>query len=59
MAAAIVALRRLDVPLDEIREVVTRSDPGVTHEVLTRQRRRLAAQQAEAERRLAVVEQLL
>ncbi|HEY7136813.1 MAG TPA: MerR family transcriptional regulator [Acidimicrobiia bacterium] len=58
-AAAIVTLRGLDVPLHEIREVVTSSDPSLTAEVLSRQRRRLASRLADSERRLAVVEQLL
>lgn len=59
IAASIHELRRLDMPLGEIRSLLGAAHPGDAHDVLARHRRRLADQLVDAERRLALVERLV
>jgi DNA-binding transcriptional MerR regulator len=59
VAATIRELRRVDVPLADISSLLSADRPDVIHEVLDRQRERLARQLVESERRLVLIEQLV
>lgn len=56
---AIAELRKLDMPLAEIAEVVNAKGPCRAHELLEGHRERLGRQLADAERRLAHIERVL
>jgi DNA-binding transcriptional MerR regulator/predicted enzyme related to lactoylglutathione lyase len=55
-ARVICNLRGIDLPVDEVRQVLTAHDPGATREVLERHRRRLADRAGLLERMLATSE---
>jgi DNA-binding transcriptional MerR regulator len=59
VAAAIRELRRVDMPLADIRSLLNATGPGEIHDVLDRQRERLARQLIDSERRLVLIEQLV
>jgi len=58
-AEAIRALRSLDMPLEEIREILAAEDPGAAAEVLDRHRGRLADELDRNRRMLAFLERLI
>lgn len=57
--SAIAELRKLDMALADIAEVVNANDPCRAHELLEAHRQRLGRQLADAERRLAHIERVL
>ena len=59
VAASIRELRRLGMPVGEIRMLVRSRDPEETRAILARHRERLAGQLVDAESRLALIEQLV
>jgi len=58
-ASAIVALRNVGMPLDEIGSLIALDDHDRIHELLAAHRGRLVAQLADAEHRLALIEALI
>ena len=58
IAATIRELRRVEMPLGEIRILIDADQPGEVHDLLARHRDRLAEQLTDAERRLILIEQL-
>jgi DNA-binding transcriptional MerR regulator len=58
VAATIRELRRVEMPLVEIRMLIDADQPGEVHDLLARHRDRLAEQLTDAERRLVLIEQL-
>lgn len=59
VAAAIRELRRVDMPLSEIRSLLDAARPTEVHDVLRRHRERLAQDFTDSERRLVLIEQLI
>jgi DNA-binding transcriptional MerR regulator len=59
VAATVRELRRVDMPLADIRLVLNAAGPDEIHDVLDRQRERLARHLIDSERRLALIEQLV
>jgi DNA-binding transcriptional MerR regulator len=58
VAATIRELRRVEMPLGEIRMLIDADQPGEVHDLLARHRDRLAEQLTDAERRLVLIERL-
>ena len=58
-AEAIRILRAIEMPLDEIREVLAHDDAALVHKALDRHRARLQERLAEQERMLAFLERLI
>lgn len=59
VAATIRELRRVDMPLTDVRSLLDATGPREIHDVLDRQRERLARQLIDSERRLILIEQLV
>jgi DNA-binding transcriptional MerR regulator len=59
LVAAIRELRRVDMPLTDIRAILDAAGPAEIHDVLDRQRERLARELIDSERRLVLIEQLV
>ena len=59
VAAAIRELRRVDMPLTDVRSLLDAAGPREIHDVLNRKRERLARQLVDSERRLVLIEQLV
>ncbi len=59
VAAGIRELRRVEMPLGEIRLLLDADQPGEVHDLLARHRDRLAGQLTDSERRLVLIEQLV
>jgi DNA-binding transcriptional MerR regulator len=59
VAAAIRELRRMEMPLGEIRSLLDAAGPAEVHDVLSRHRERLAQDLTDSERRLVLIEQFI
>jgi DNA-binding transcriptional MerR regulator len=59
VARSILELRHLGMPLGEIRVLLVATDAAEARDVLARHRQRLAGQLIDAERRLALIEELV